>query len=66
MTAWQTQVRRAGQRGTAIMAALGVGPSAKVGMATRFLLEQVLDAPELNTPERLREVLKSWQASAGA
>jgi tRNA nucleotidyltransferase (CCA-adding enzyme) len=44
------------------MAALGVGPSPKVGEATRFLLERVLDAPELNTPERLRELLQGWQA----
>jgi tRNA nucleotidyltransferase (CCA-adding enzyme) len=48
--------------GSDIMAALGVGPSPKVGEATRFLLERVLDAPELNTPERLRELLQGWQA----
>jgi tRNA nucleotidyltransferase (CCA-adding enzyme) len=48
-----------------VMSTLGVGPSPIVGDATRFLLERVLDAPELNTPERLRELLKSWQAGAG-
>jgi tRNA nucleotidyltransferase (CCA-adding enzyme) len=45
-----------------IMATLGVGPSPQVGMATKYLLEQVLDAPERNTPETLRELLREWQA----
>jgi tRNA nucleotidyltransferase (CCA-adding enzyme) len=45
-----------------IMAALGVGPSPKVGQATKFLLERVLDEPSLNTPEGLRAVLQEWQA----
>lgn len=49
-----------------IMAALGVGPSPQVGMATKFLLEQVLDAPERNTPETLRELLRDWQAKQKA
>jgi tRNA nucleotidyltransferase (CCA-adding enzyme) len=46
--------------GGAIMAALGVGPSPIVGEATRFLVEQVLDEPSLNQPEKLKELLGSW------
>lgn len=45
-----------------IMASLGVGPSPKVGQATRFLLEKVLDEPELNTPDSLRALLQEWSA----
>ena len=45
--------------GAAIMRALGVGPSPAVGEATRFLLDAVLDRPELNTPEALEELLRS-------
>lgn len=48
--------------GRDIMVALGVGPSPRVGQATRFLLEKVLDEPELNTPERLRELLRQLPA----
>ena len=44
----------------------GVGPSPKVGQATKFLLEKVLDEPELNTPEKLRDVLRDWQAGLPA
>jgi tRNA nucleotidyltransferase (CCA-adding enzyme) len=47
--------------GRAIMQALGVGPSPAVGIATRKLLEAVLDNPEANTPERLRELLVRGQ-----
>ncbi|HZJ54907.1 MAG TPA: [cytidine(C)-cytidine(C)-adenosine (A)]-adding enzyme [Myxococcaceae bacterium] len=45
--------------GAAIMLTLGVGPSPAVGDATRFLLESVLERPELNTPERLEELLRA-------
>jgi tRNA nucleotidyltransferase (CCA-adding enzyme) len=48
-----------------IMATLGVGPSAIVGQATRFLLEAVLDDPSLNQPEQLKELLRAWQAGKG-
>jgi tRNA nucleotidyltransferase (CCA-adding enzyme) len=48
-----------------IMATLGVGPSAIVGEATRFLLDTVLDDPSLNQPETLRDLLRSWQAGKG-
>ncbi|MBN1209438.1 MAG: CCA tRNA nucleotidyltransferase [Myxococcaceae bacterium] len=45
-----------------IMATLGVGPSPIVGEATRFLMESVLDDPALNQSERLKELLRAWQA----
>jgi tRNA nucleotidyltransferase (CCA-adding enzyme) len=48
-----------------IMATLGVGPSAIIGEATRFLLESVLDDPSLNQPEKLKDVLRTWQAGKG-
>lgn len=48
-----------------IMATLGVGPSAIVGEATRFLLETVLDEPSLNQPEKLKDLLRTWQAGKG-
>jgi tRNA nucleotidyltransferase (CCA-adding enzyme) len=44
--------------GAGIMKALGVGPSPAVGDATRFLLEAVLDRPELNTAEALEALLR--------
>jgi tRNA nucleotidyltransferase (CCA-adding enzyme) len=49
-----------------IMAALGVGPSPQVGQATRFLVESVLDDPTLNQPERLKDLLHTWQAGKGS
>ena len=45
--------------GADIMKELGVGPSPAVGEATRFLLDRVLERPDLNTPEQLRELLRS-------
>ncbi len=48
--------------GAAIMKALGVGPSPAVGDATRFLLDAVLDRPEVNTPEQLEALLRSRSA----
>ena len=45
--------------GAAIMKALGVGPSPAVGDATRFLLDAVLDRPELNTAEALEGLLQA-------
>ena len=45
--------------GAEIMKLLGVGPSPAVGEATRFLLDRVLDRPDLNTPEQLRELLQT-------
>jgi tRNA nucleotidyltransferase (CCA-adding enzyme) len=46
--------------GQAIMKALGVGPSAAVGQATRFLVERVLEDPTLNTVPALTEALQTW------
>jgi tRNA nucleotidyltransferase (CCA-adding enzyme) len=45
--------------GAEIMKVLGVGPSPAVGDATRFLLERVLERPDLNTPDQLRELLRT-------
>ncbi|MEW6431888.1 MAG: [cytidine(C)-cytidine(C)-adenosine (A)]-adding enzyme [Myxococcota bacterium] len=47
--------------GRAIMQALGVGPSAVVGQASRYLLDRVLDDPAQNTPEALTAALRAWQ-----
>lgn len=44
--------------GAGIMKTLGVGPSPAVGEATRFLLDAVLERPELNTPEALEGLLR--------
>lgn len=52
--------------GGAIMAALGVGPSPIVGEATRFLVEQVLDEPARNQPEKLKELLGDWLKARGS
>lgn len=43
-----------------IMKTLGVGPSPKVGEATRYLVETVLDDPSLNTADALRDRLSAW------
>jgi tRNA nucleotidyltransferase (CCA-adding enzyme) len=51
--------------GGAIMKALGVGPSPQVGLATRFLLEQVLDEPARNTSETLGALLVDWRRAQG-
>jgi tRNA nucleotidyltransferase (CCA-adding enzyme) len=45
--------------GADIMKELGVGPSPAVGEATRFLLDRVLERPDLNTPEQLRQLLRT-------
>jgi tRNA nucleotidyltransferase (CCA-adding enzyme) len=39
---------------------LGTGPGPRVGEALRYLLERVLEEPELNDPERLRAALRQW------
>ncbi len=49
--------------GNQIMSALRIGPSAAVGEATRFLLDQVLDDPDLNSPESLTGLLQKWAQS---
>ena len=50
-------------KGNAIMKTLGVGPSPIVGEATRYLLERVLDTPEVNSASALSEILRSWRGS---
>ena len=49
--------------GNEIMAVLGIGPSAAVGEASRFLLDRVLESPELNTPGALAALLRKWAQS---
>ena len=51
--------------GNQIMRVLGVGPSPTVGEATRFLIDQVLEDPSLNTPQRLTELLEKWARERG-
>ncbi|HUM12958.1 MAG TPA: [cytidine(C)-cytidine(C)-adenosine (A)]-adding enzyme [Myxococcaceae bacterium] len=50
--------------GAAIMKALGVGPSPAVGEAARFLLDAVLERPELNTEAELERLLRQRHSSA--
>ena len=49
--------------GRAVMATLGRGPGPWVGRALHYLTECVLDDPDCNTPEALRERLAAWAAS---
>jgi tRNA nucleotidyltransferase (CCA-adding enzyme) len=58
-------VRELALDGKGVMEALGVGPSPMVGEASRFLLEEVLAAPERNTAEALRQALSGWLAARG-
>jgi len=58
-------VRELALDGRGVMEALGVGPSPVVGEATRFLLEEVLTAPERNTEEALRQALRDWSTARG-
>lgn len=46
--------------GAAVMEILGAPPGPVVGDALRYLMENVLDDPASNTPERLRSLLQSW------
>jgi tRNA nucleotidyltransferase (CCA-adding enzyme) len=52
--------------GKELMSILGVGPSPVVGEASRFLLEQVLESPALNTREGLTGLLQGWAKSRPA
>jgi tRNA nucleotidyltransferase (CCA-adding enzyme) len=49
--------------GRALMTLLGCGPGPHVGEGLRALLDEVLDDPSLNTPERLAELARGWWAS---
>jgi tRNA nucleotidyltransferase (CCA-adding enzyme) len=50
--------------GADIMRVLQIPPSPKVGEATRFLLNSVLDDPSLNSGEKLEQLLRSWASEA--
>jgi tRNA nucleotidyltransferase (CCA-adding enzyme) len=45
------------------MALLRCGPGPHVGEGLRALLDEVLDDPALNTPDRLGEVARRWWAA---
>jgi tRNA nucleotidyltransferase/poly(A) polymerase len=47
--------------GNDVMEILQIGPGPKVGNALKYLYEAVLVYPELNTEERLPQVLKNWR-----
>ncbi|MBK7864795.1 MAG: [cytidine(C)-cytidine(C)-adenosine (A)]-adding enzyme [Archangiaceae bacterium] len=47
--------------GAEIMKTLQTSPGPVVGKASRFLLDQVLQRPELNTPQELRALLLNWR-----
>jgi tRNA nucleotidyltransferase (CCA-adding enzyme) len=49
--------------GREVMALLGVGPGPLVGEALRHLGDCAIDDPGCNTPERLTERLRAWQAA---
>ena len=51
--------------GREVMELLGIGPSPLVGEATRWLLEQALDAPERNSKDVLAEALLAWARDRG-
>ena len=53
-------VRDLAVRGSDVMAALGTGPSPRVGEAMRWLLAQVLEDPSRNTREGLLALLRTW------
>ncbi len=59
------EVRALALDGNEIMRLLNVGPSPEIGEATRFLMEQVLDHPEWNSPDKLRQLLRNWARSRG-
>jgi len=46
--------------GRDVMELIGCGPGRTVGRALRYLTEVVIEQPERNTPERLRELLLRW------
>jgi tRNA nucleotidyltransferase (CCA-adding enzyme) len=48
--------------GRALMALLGCGPGPHVGEGLRALLDEVLDDPSLNTPDRLSALARGWWA----
>jgi tRNA nucleotidyltransferase (CCA-adding enzyme) len=57
------QPRDLALNGAAIMRVLAIPPSRRVGEATRFLMERVLDEPSLNTEAALTGLLGEFAAS---
>jgi tRNA nucleotidyltransferase (CCA-adding enzyme) len=49
--------------GKALMALLRCGPGPHVGEGLRALLDEVLDEPALDAPDRLAEVAQRWWAA---
>jgi len=49
--------------GGEVIRCLGLAPGPEVGRALAHLTEQVIEDPGANTPERLRELLRDWQAA---
>lgn len=47
-----------------VMRIVGVGPGREIGQVLNYLLEQVLDDPNMNTPEKLAELAKEYYKSA--
>jgi hypothetical protein len=50
-------------RGQDVLALLPGVPGRQVGEALRFLLDRVLDEPEVNTKPRLSGILRAWWAA---
>ncbi|MFT3835699.1 MAG: CCA tRNA nucleotidyltransferase [Myxococcaceae bacterium] len=48
--------------GGQIMKALGIGPGPRIGEATRYLMDAVLEDPSRNTPETLTVLLQNFSA----
>ena len=46
--------------------AMGIKPGKKIGEELSRLLEAVLDNPELNTAEKLKELVKEWEKNGEA
>ena len=52
--------------GAAIMRILAIPPSARVGEATRHLMDVVLESPARNTEAELTRALEAWGAAGAA
>jgi tRNA nucleotidyltransferase (CCA-adding enzyme) len=48
--------------GKGLMALLGCGPGPHVGEGLRALLDEALDDPDVNTPDRLADLARRWWA----
>jgi len=59
------KVEQLALNGAAAMRILGVGPSPAVGEGLRFLMDEVLEDPTLNTEAQLEEKLRTWWRSRG-